>query len=84
MMTGQSNILSIKCKVDKNRYELEYRHLSDVKNDPYINLTNILKLYEEGRIYREMKQNTEDILDKENKKLIYLKSEKMMEKYIIH
>ena len=81
MMTGQSNILSINCKVDKNRYELEYRHLSDVKNDPYINLTNILKLYEEGRIYREMKQNTEDILDKENKKLIFLKSEKMMETY---
>ena len=81
MMTGQSNILSINCKVDKNRYELEYRHLSDVKNDPYINLTNILKLYEEGRIYREMKQNTEDILDKENKKLIFLKSEKIMETY---
>ena len=81
MMTGQSNILSINCKVDKNRYELEYRHLSDTKNDPYINLTNILKLYEEGRIYREMKQNTEDIFDKENKKLILLKSEKLMETY---
>ena len=81
MMTGQSNILSINCKVDKSRYELEYRHLSDTKNDPYINLKNILKLYEEGRIYREMKQNTLDILDKDNKNLILLKNEKMMETY---
>ena len=81
MMTGQSNILSINCKVDKSRYELEYRHLSDTKNDPFINLNNILKLYEEGRIYREMKQNTEDILDKENKNLMLLKTEKIMDSY---
>ena len=81
MMTGQSNILSINCKVDKNRYELEYRHLSDTKNDPYNNLNNILKLYEEGRIYREMKQNSEEIFNKENKNLILLKSESIIETY---
>ena len=79
MMTGQSNILSIHCKVDKNRYELEYRHLSENNHDPYINLTNILKLYEEGRLYREMKQNYEDIIDKDNKILILLKNEKMID-----
>ena len=81
MMTGQSNILSINCKVDKNRYELEYRHLSENNHDPYINLTNILKLYEEGRIYREMKQNYEDIINKENKILVLLKNEKMMDTF---
>jgi len=79
MMTGQTNILCINCKVDKNRYELEYRHLSDNNHDPYINLSNILKLYEQGRIYREMKQNYEDIIDKEKKILILLKNEQLLD-----
>ena len=81
MMTGQSNILSIICKVDKSRYELEYRHSAENNHDPYINLTNVLKLYEEGRIYREMKQIYEDIIDKESKKLSLLKSEKLVDTY---
>ena len=79
MMTGQTNILSINCKVDKNRYELEYRHLSENNHDPYINLSNILKLYEQGRIYREMKQNYEEIIDKEKNILNLLKNEKIID-----
>ena len=81
MISGQNNILSIKSKVEKNRYELEYMHLSDAKNDPYISLNNILKLYEEGRLYREMKQNSEDIINKENQNLILLKNEHLITSY---
>ena len=79
MMTGKSNILSINCKVDKSRYELEYRHSSENNHDLYNNLSNVLKLYEEGRIYREMRQNYDDIIDKENKNISLLKNEKMIE-----
>ena len=77
LISGQNNILTIKTKVDKNRYELEYMHLSDIKNDPYINLSNILKIYDEGRLYREMKQNCEDIINKDNVNLILLKNEQI-------
>ena len=80
MMTGQSNILTIFCRSDKSRYELTYRNSSETNHDPYVNLSNILKLYEQGRLYREMKQNNENIYDKNNKNLILLKDEKIIEK----
>ena len=81
MMTGQSNIITIFCRSDKNRYELTYRNSSETSHDPYINLSNILKLYEQGRMYREMKQNGENIYDKKNRKIILLKDEKIIQKY---
>ena len=61
MLTGQSILLTIFCRSDKNKYELTYRSSSDSGHDPYINLSNILKLYEQGRMYREIKQNNENI-----------------------
>ena len=80
MMTGQSNILTIFCRVDKNRYELTYRTSSESSHDPYVNLSNILKLYDQGRLYREIKQNNENIYNKNTKNLILLKDEKLVEK----
>ena len=79
MMTGQSILLKIFCRCDKNRYELNYRSSSESHNDPYINLSNVLKLYEQGRMYREMKQNNENICDKSDKSIILLKDEKIIE-----
>jgi Bardet-Biedl syndrome 5 protein len=79
MMTGQSNILTIFCRVDKNRYELTYRTSSESSHDPYVNLSNILKLYDQGRLYREIKQNNENICDKSDKSIILLKDEKIIE-----
>ena len=80
MMTGQSILLKIFCRCDKNRYELNYRNSSESNHDPYINLSNILKLYEQGRMYREIKQNNENIFDKNDKGLLLLKDEKIIEK----
>ena len=80
MLTGQSILLTIFCRSDKNKYELTYRSSSDSGHDPYINLSNILKLYEQGRMYREIKQNNENIYDKNTKNLILLKDEKIVEK----
>ena len=81
MMTGQNNIVVIFCRSDKSRYELTYRNSGDNNHDPYINLTNILKLYEQGRLYRDMKQNNENIFDKNNKNINLLKDEKIVETY---
>ena len=44
------------------------------------NLSNILKLYEQGRLYREFKQNNENICNKNDKSLVLLKDEKIIEK----
>ena len=79
MMTGQSKLLKIFCRCDKNRYELNYRSSSESSHDPYTNLTNVLKLYEQGRMYREIKQNNENICDKTDKSIILLKDEKIIE-----
>ena len=80
MMTGQSIILTIFCRSDKNKYELTYRSSSESGHDPYINLSNILKLYEQGRMYREVKQNNENICNQDNKNLKLLKDEKVIDK----
>ena len=80
MMTGQSIILTINCRSEKSRYELTYRSSGEGNHDPYNNLTNILKLYEEGRLYRELKQNGENIFDKKNSNIILLRDEKLIEK----
>lgn len=80
LMTGQSIILTINCRSDKSRYELTYRSSAEGHHDPYNNLSNILKLYEEGRLYREMKQNGENIFDKKNGNIILLRDEKLIEK----
>ena len=81
MMTGQTNLLIIFCRSDKNRYELTYRNSNDNNHDPYTNLSNILKLYEQGRMYRDIKQNIETIYDKSSKNLALLKDEKIIENY---
>lgn len=81
MMTGQSILLKIFCRCDKNRYELNYRSSSENNHDPYINLSNILKLYEQGRLYRELKQNNDNIYDKNDKNVILLKDESVTEKF---
>lgn len=81
LMTGQSNIITIFCRSEKNRYELNYRNSTESNHDPYINLTNILKLYEQGRIYREMKQNYDNIYDTSKKNINLLKDEKIIETF---
>ena len=81
LIAGQSNILTIYCKSEKNRYELNYRNSTESNHDPYTNLSNILKLYEQGRMYREMKQNYENIYDSDNKNIHILKDEKIIEKF---
>ena len=81
MMTGQTNLLTIFCRSDKSRYELTYRNSVENNHDPYTNLSNILKLYEQGRMYRDIKQNNENIYDKSSKNIILLKDEVIIEKY---
>ena len=64
--------MTIFCKSEKNRYDINNRNSTESNHDPYINLTNILKLYEQGRIYREMKQNNDNIYVT-SKKNIFIK-----------
>ena len=57
-LTGQTDVLVMKCRTEKSLLELIFRNVSENKQNIYTSLSNILKLYEAGRLYRDLKINT--------------------------
>lgn len=56
-LTGQSDVLVMKCRTEKSIHELIFRNISENKQNLYNSISNILKLYEAGRFYRDLKLN---------------------------
>lgn len=68
--TGESKILSVKCKTNSSRYELLFTSLSEDAPNLVSSIQTHLKIYEAGRLFRDFKFKTNLTKDKKLIKLI--------------